>query len=471
VNGRKSIGAVHRVVGLVVLLCLSVHCAARGPALTTSESTSLDRADALVRDGCYGCLRLASETYESLIDRPSRRLSARVLRGLFDVTLLLAVREKEIGLAADASLARARALLSGLVHVTMSERTGPLPHLKMLLEAAEAVVGDSSGLDAGERAQTEGGPQRRIARPPLSDVHEALQTLAASDLVAGYLALALDCGVRRNLPSIGRDSSPAINDSPLMRYRVAICSSTQPTALTQLRDEDPRWMEAFFFEGKYEMGSPARSADPLRAAAFLTHAREAFPDSIAIHVMLARAQEMNGEFAGALASFDNVVRDAMRLLANTSVYALAGSIAYARRDLDMAVHHFNRALEMDSTNCAAASSAGLVHRDQRAWQPAADKYSKATNCFIRAANTARAELAKLEQSELEPSSKATRRSSAQKRTESADELSGQSALRAAQRYVLANQKTLAVTYIELAERYPSSRAEALALRARIGSMK
>ena len=388
-NGRKSIGAVHRVVGLVVLLCLSVHCAARGPALTTSESTSLDRADALVRDGCYGCLRLASETYESLIDRPSRRLSARVLRGLFDVTLLLAVREKEIGLAADASLARARALLSGLVHVTMSERTGPLPHLKMLLEAAEAVVGDSSGLDAGERAQTEGGPQRRIARPPLSDVHEALQTLAPSDLVAGYLALALDCGVRRNLPSIGRDSSPAINDSPLMRYRVAICSSTQPTALTQLRDEDPRWMEAFFFEGKYEMGSPARSADPLRAAAFLTHAREAFPDSIAIHVMLARAQEMNGEFAGALASFDNVlalkpthvdarlgrvrnlsylgrsdegivaattlidsgtwhvgealywrawneyqarrlepawadVQDAMRLLANTSVYALAG---------------------------------------------------------------------------------------------------------------------------------------------------
>jgi tetratricopeptide (TPR) repeat protein len=225
-------------------------------------------------------------------------------------------------------------------------------------------------------------------------------------------------------------------------------------------------MEAFFFEGKYEMESPARSADPLRAAAFLTHARETFPDSITIHVMLARAQEMNGEFAGALASFDNVlalkpthvdarlgrvrnlsylgrsdegivaatilidsgtwhvgeafywrawneyqarrlepawadVQDAMRLLANTSVYALAGSIAYARRDLDMAVHHFNRALEMDSTkiNCAAAWSAGLVHSDQRAWQPAADKYSKATNCFIRAANTARAELAKLEQSD------------------------------------------------------------------------
>ena len=284
------------------------------------------------------------------------------------------------------------------------------------------------------------------------------------------------------------------------------------------------------------MGSPARSAEPVRAAALLVRAAEVFPESIATHAMLARAQEMNGEFAGALASFDQVlalkpahvdarlgrvrnlsflsradeaiaaatalidvgtwhvgdayywrawnqylarrpepawadVQEAMRLLANTSVYALAGSIAYARKDLDTAVHHFDRALQMDSTNCAAASSAGVVHVDQSAWQLAADKYSKATNCFALAATAARADLEKLEQSSLEPGLKATRLSTARKRIESAEELSGQSALSAAESHIHARQEGQAVIYIEQAERHPASREAARALRARIASVR
>jgi tetratricopeptide (TPR) repeat protein len=159
----------------------------------------------------------------------------------------------------------------------------------------------------------------------------------------------------------------------------------------------------------------------------------------------------------------------MRLQANTSVYALAGSIAYARNDLDTAVRHFDSAFEMDRSNCVAASSAGLVHIDRRAWHPAADRYSKATDCFALAANTARADVARLEQSALEPGLTATRLSSARKRIESAEELGGQSALTAAQSYVHTGQNGLALTFIERAERHPATRADALALRARIAS--
>jgi hypothetical protein len=135
------------------------------------------------------------------------------------------------------------------------------------------------------------------------------------------------------------------------------------------------------------------------------------------------------------------------------------------------VGHFDRAFEMDSTNCPAVSSAGLVHMDQAAWQPAAGSFSKATSCFALAAGTARKELTSLEQSALEPERKARRVSTAQKRIESGEELAGQSALNAALSFVQSGQARLALDYIELAERHPATRDQAIALRVRISSTR
>ncbi len=59
------------------------------------------------------------------------------------------------------------------------------------------------------------------------------------------------------------------------------------------------------------------------------------------------------------------VRQAMSLLSNTAVYALAGSIAYARKDLDTAVAHFNRAFEIDPSNCLAVVGGARPHRSGR----------------------------------------------------------------------------------------------------------
>jgi tetratricopeptide (TPR) repeat protein len=165
------------------------------------------------------------------------------------------------------------------------------------------------------------------------------------------------------------------------------------------------------------------------------------------------------------------IQQAMRLRANTTVYALAGSIAYARKELETAVRNFDRAFEMDSTNCVAASSAGVAHIDQAGWPLAAESFSKATTCFTLAASTARKELATLEQSALEADLKAKRISSAQKRIESAEELAGQSAVNAAQSFVQSGQARLALAYIELAEHHQATRDQALALRARIAGTR
>lgn len=245
------------------------------------------------------------------------------------------------------------------------------------------------------------------------------------------------------------------------------------------------------------MGSPARSADPERAAALLTQASAAFPESIAIRLMLANAHDLNGDATAALDAFDRVlaakpahvdarlgrlrnlsylsradeaisaataiidtgtgtwnvgdayywrawnryqtrqlddawadVRQAMSLLSNTAVYALAGSIAYARKDLDTAVAHFNRAFEIDPSNCLAVWSAGLVHIDRAEWPAAAGTFSKATACFATAAATARKELASIEKAALVPAAKERRLTSTRKRLESAEELREQATLNA-----------------------------------------
>ena len=76
-----------RIVGLLSLLLLSAHCAARHPALTSSQLADVTRAEMLVHEGCYRCLQEAYEIYAGLAGRPSDL----AVRGAFDVTLLLAV--------------------------------------------------------------------------------------------------------------------------------------------------------------------------------------------------------------------------------------------------------------------------------------------------------------------------------------------------------------------------------------------
>ncbi len=526
-----------QVSALLTCLWVTAQCASRSRTPTPSQLADLARADALVVEGCYRCLQEALGIYERLSAPGTRPPLDRALGGAFDVSLLLAVREKELGLSADASLTRARVLFPRLSNsVARTGSRSPRVDPSVLLEAVENVAGELSGLDAEERQRRADQVEQRDRMAPTIDrLRQALEASPAHEMAAAYLTLALACEWPPRRSANSATPRAEAGDPPLLRYRRAICSGDRPTSLVALRATDARWTDTLFFEGKYEMGSPARPAEPARAALLLNAASETFSDSLAIRLMLANAQEMNGDFADALASYDRVlvwkpahvdallgrvknlsylgradegiaaaaalidlgtwhvgeafywrawnayqtrrlepawadVQQALRLLANTSVYALAGSIAYARRELDTASGHFDRAFEIDPSNCLAVWSAGLVHVDKIAWQPAADRFSKATACFATAARSARAELAALDQTALEPAIKA-RISSARKRAESADELGGQAALHAAQCFLHTNQKSLALTYVELAARHPSTRDKAEALRPTIDGLR
>ena len=192
----------------------------------------------------------------------------------------------------------------------------------------------------------------------------------------------------------------------------------------------------------------------------------AFPDSIAIRLMLANAHDLNGNAAAALDAFDCVlaakpahVDPRLGRLTNLSYLsrvdeAIAAATAIidtgtwnvgdayywrawnryqarqldeawadvrqamslvsntavrargihcdARKDLDTSIAHFNRAFEIDPANCLAVWSAGLVHNDRADWPAAAGTFAKAAACFTTAAATARKELAGLEKAALAP---------------------------------------------------------------------
>ena len=81
------------------------------------------KADALLRAGCYTCLQDALAIYQR----------NKVAQGAFDAALLLAVRDRELGIPSDESFARARALA--------------LPASRAVLDASDLVIGETSGFD------------------------------------------------------------------------------------------------------------------------------------------------------------------------------------------------------------------------------------------------------------------------------------------------------------------------------------
>ena len=71
-------------------------------------------------------------------------------------------------------------------------------------------------------------------------------------------------------------------------------------------------------------------------------------------------------------------------------------IAYARKDLPIAVARFDRAYELDSSACDATWMSGLVSIDQNELAIAAPKFTRGMSCFVSAAAALRQDRARRE---------------------------------------------------------------------------
>jgi len=506
-------------------LVLIVACAARVPPVSPSVVTDLAAADALMHAGCYQCLERALAIYERVAEMPRAPSAAR--HGAFDTAVLLAVRAKELGIPTEPFFRRARRHAASL-----PAPTAPDLAPDVYLESVELFAGELSGLDPDVRQQR----NERLRRAAAPDVPRPAPRLAlgeapATDLVAAYLSLAIDCEEARARRDVNAAAVLARHgDSPLIRFRLTLCA-VGGKAPGSLREEDARWLDALFFEGRAELARRA-AADVGKAVELFASAHDAFPASLAITLALGNAQNMLSEYDAALINFDAVlaetpthreaalgrtmslsylsrhaeaiaeatriielgtwligdayywrawnrfqlkeldtawadIEQASKLNVDTSVFTLAGFIAYARKELDVAVNRFDRAFALDATNCEAVWAAGLVHVDQQAWGEAAPKFSRGMTCFVSAATQTEREMAEIERTTYAEALKAKRIAAAQKRIETSRFRGAQSAFNAAQCYLRLGQKVLALTHADAAAEHAQLKEKAVSLRATI----
>jgi tetratricopeptide (TPR) repeat protein len=514
---------------LVTVLAVFVSaCAARGPS--PQVLAELGRADALLRQGCYNCLKEARAIYTRLSAVPKPPPAAK--QGVFDAAMLIAIRERELGIFPRATFDQARQLAAALP-------PAPPPAIapSVLLDAAELFIGDTSGMDPEQRAQFTGR-----GRPPLEPTNPARRALdahVATNIVADYLALAIDC----EQPPLRESIDPAAilsrrSGIPLMRFGLAICARAGVPSAESIREADPRFTDTLLREARTaRVGSPTTGVDLPKVVALLTPAREAFPASFPITLFWADSNQSLAEFDLALSGFDAVVasapthRDALRgrmtslsylmrhdeaiaaatrlidlgtwhigdayywrawnyynlknyepawqdvekaltLISNSSVYMLAGLIEYARTNLPMAMQRFDHSFQLDRSNCDAMWMSGLVNVDQEEWAPASPKFSTAMTCFVTAAASAKGDLDRHEAVILRGGKEPTprqlkQRDTYQKAIVTAEERAAQSAFNAAQGYARIGRKSLALNHVEMAIVHPRMKEKAEALKAAI----
>jgi tetratricopeptide (TPR) repeat protein len=513
-----------RSAAVITGVLLLAGCAARGP--DPQLIADRGRADILFADGCYRCLEQALIIYQRLADAPRAPIDA--VQRAFETAVLLSVRAKELGIEGDAWIARARELAA-----RVPASPGSLP-AAAYVDAAELVNGDTSGLDPEVRQLRTRRPPRGAdpATPP--PARAALEPFIATNLVVQYLALAFDCEdayARRNVRE--QTVLTRFPSSPAIHFRLSTCGMA-PQLLETLRTRDPRWADTLVIEGRRHL-SARPVGDVQKAVASFSTAHDAFPESDAITMALAHAQNMLGEYDAALANFDAILgkhpthRDAMlgrvvslsyltrhgeaipsatrlidlgtwhigdayywrawnrynlraldtawddieqatRLLVNSSVYTLAGFIAYARKELETAINRFDRAYAMDATNCEAVWTAGLVHVELVEWRPAAPKFANAMRCFTAAAAAARREIAGLEASTLDAAVRARRIAIQQKLVDTSEHRAAQAAFNAAQSHAQLGEKAVALDFASVAAEHVLLREKALTLKTIIGKL-
>ena len=498
-----------RTVSILVLLALAA-CAPKGPSRQTLAE--LAKADTFLRDGCYSCLKEALAIYE-------RQKHAQ---GAFDAALLIAIRDKELGIPHESAMEYARQLVT--------------PASQPVLAAAELIIGETSGLDPIQRAALTGR-----GRPPIETdnaVRRALDLSFGKDLVATYAALAIDCESQRLIESVDVKALLATYENvPLMRFRVARCGRPALSApLIALRAGDPRWTDTLLWEARHAL-TGSLNIDLSKVIQLFGEARAAFPNSLAIAMGSAHGNMSAEEYAAALEAFDSVlaafpehrdamigrvqalsylmrhpdavtaatrvldlgtwhigdayywrawnryhlkeyetawadVENALKGVSNSGAYMLAGLIAYARTELPTAVQRFDRAFEINPSACDAVWMSGLVSIDLQQLATAAPKFTRAMTCFVSAAAALRGDLKRRVEGIAKRGTPATPREERyherlQRDIDNAEEKSAQSAYNGAQCYARTGEKTLALNLIDVAIAHPKMKDKAEAIRAAI----
>ena len=160
-------------IAALALLCGA--CAAKAP-LQPPFIVEMAKGEALLNDGCYTCLQEALALFEKALNftQPIAGAAERA----FDAALLIAIRERELSIPSQESLARALRLLPSAQSSrspVAQDKPAPLPR-QIVYDAAQLILGDTSALDPEQRAQRTG--RGRPSIEPDNPTRRALDSAA-----------------------------------------------------------------------------------------------------------------------------------------------------------------------------------------------------------------------------------------------------------------------------------------------------
>ena len=429
-----------RALGIVfVLAWLAGGCAARSreAALVADLAERLRLAHAAADRGCYTCLREAFDLATAVEQASPRFADARHL--VFTTTVLLALRERELGLVGRGDLQHARTLAAG-------------PAEALTLEAAESVPQADQGPFRERWDDIRSGRERTAQR--LATWRASLGT---GDVTARYALLSVECAFP-DVSGLSREQLPpeAPGEPPALVWRRATCLGRDLDALQALVVREPAFAEASYLLGVQSLMlgrlveaetrvSAALSAIPGWPGAAITlgnirlalerfaASREAFDAALALvpehptarlgklqafsyegahgealavaDAMIARGTWLVGDAhywrawnLARLERFDEAeasITEAKRLLVNAAVFKLAGVIAFRRGRLDAARGELTAARERAPDDCEVPGYEGYVESAAQKWEQAGMAFATAATCRAREAADAASRLARL----------------------------------------------------------------------------
>ncbi len=392
--------------------------------------------------GATTAFRWRSDIYARLATGPAR---SSIVLPLFEVELLITLREKELSMDWTASFARAQALGAELPAGVDAAR---------YLALVDAIPPDGMGTPEMDDLAF-----RRARQPFVPRIDGEMAWLSSGPLQAAvreYLSISIDCKYLNRARAGGRPPRLSAvravppNTPPLIAYRLATCDTLNRAALEDLRTQVPAFVETSAFVARLDVADARRTGGG-GARALLAEVYNRFSHSSSVTYLNANFRQTIGDCTEALRFYDETLemqpvhenallgrtvcltflsrgdeaiaaathminlrtpntRDAYYWRAwnyharqaltaarldidqakhigwSADIARLAGIIEHDQDDLDLAEKDLTEARNASGSDCIARWYLGLVAMKQRRWPVTAGHFEDAMNCYSRAAD-------------------------------------------------------------------------------------
>lgn len=420
----------------------------------SEDQAAQSYAESLVKKGHYLAFKKAFALYRDLYSR--RTLRPKVAAGYVRAGLLLALRERRIGLddpatltEVDRSIGQDRSLAPFAAHALLIS-TIPLNTPGVMKDISVETWSE----DFEDRLQA---------------AEDGLRSRAPTEEFSAAVLAAWACSNGRFSPRY-RDPAELLDvfpDSLLLRYEAAVCGEVDPAFFEAILTGDPEFSEAHYHLGQVAL----REKRLFDAERHLLRAFQAIPESPQPRILLAGIYFATEEFATSLQFYDlalevsPVYRDALlgkaislaylgrheesmavldrilelgywlvgeshywlawnlhavqrgpealrhideaksRLPTNTRVFSLSGQIASEVGELERGEKDFLRSLDLDQANTEALFGLGALHAKQARWPAAAEFYDRASRAYDAEGEALAAAIEDLKAAVLDPERK------------------------------------------------------------------